>query len=302
MALKIALLFADGQVYFLGMILIMMAVLLARSQSRRRRMLANQTWITGAGLIFFSSTPAPIWFYAAWLGALAVWVLFNGRFGKQRPLGRAVAGAVIVTVCVTGLGLELPYWRIVPLEPAQLTRLYVIGDSLSAGTTPNERTWPEIFAADHPIELIDLSRAGETVNTAYDQALKVEPGPAVVILEIGGNDLLGETSPAGFERDLSRLLEQLHQPGKQLVMFELPLRPLGYRFGWIQRRLAAQYNIRLIPKRVLADVIGGIGHTSDGLHLSEKGHRRMADWVWRFTENVFVPNVLRSTPTSLAAP
>lgn len=296
MALKIALFFADGRAYFPGMILMMAAVLLARSQSRRRRALANWALLVGTGLVFFSVAPLPIWFYAIWLASLGTWLLFLGRFGQRYPAGRAAAGALMVTACIAGMAIELPRWRVAPLEPAQFTRLYVIGDSLSAGATRDERTWTQIFAANHPVELIDLSRAGETVNSACEQAAKIEPGPAVVILEIGGNDLLGETTAADFERGLSQLLEQAHQPGKQLVMFELPLPPLGYRFGWIQRRLAAQYNVRLIPKRVLADVIGGTGHTSDGLHLSEAGHRRMAGWVWHMTENA-----LRGTTTRPAA-
>ena len=70
------------------------------------------------------------------------------------------------------------------------------------------------------------------------------------------------------------------QPDVQVVMFELPLPPLYNDFGIVQRRLAAQYRVALIPKRVLAGVIAGSGSTIDSLHLSAEGHRAMADAVW----------------------
>jgi lysophospholipase L1-like esterase len=62
-------------------------------------------------------------------------------------------------------------------------------------------------------------------------------------------------------------------------MFELPLLPHKIAYGQIQRRLAAKYGVWLIPKRYFTDVIGGANATSDGLHLSEIGSRRMAALV-----------------------
>jgi hypothetical protein len=64
-------------------------------------------------------------------------------------------------------------------------------------------------------------------------------------------------------------------------MFELPLLPHRIAYGQIQRRLAAKYHISLIPKRYFIDVIGGADATSDGLHLSDAGMRRMAALVAR---------------------
>jgi lysophospholipase L1-like esterase len=62
-------------------------------------------------------------------------------------------------------------------------------------------------------------------------------------------------------------------------MFELPLLPNVIQYGQIQRRLAANYGVWLIPKRYFVGVISGANATSDGLHLSETGTRRMAALV-----------------------
>jgi acyl-CoA thioesterase-1 len=102
----------------------------------------------------------------------------------------------------------------------------------------------------------------------------------VVLLEIGGNDLLGSTSDEEFAVGLESLLQTVCRPGLQVVMFELPLPPFRNAYGRIQRRLAGQYGVALIPKRVLADIITQPGATLDSIHLSPLGHQHLADLVW----------------------
>ena len=62
-------------------------------------------------------------------------------------------------------------------------------------------------------------------------------------------------------------------------MFELPLPPFHHLYGRIQRKLARQFGVVLIPKRYFAKVLASPENTSDGLHLSEKGANLMADTV-----------------------
>ena len=116
--------------------------------------------------------------------------------------------------------------------------------------------------------------------TALRQAEELPPHGGIVLLEIGGNDLLGPTTVEQFETGLSRLLERVCVPGRTVLMFELPLPPLRNEFGRIQRRLARQYGIGLIPRRVLISVLTGEGATLDSIHLSPRGHGRLAETVW----------------------
>jgi acyl-CoA thioesterase-1 len=59
-------------------------------------------------------------------------------------------------------------------------------------------------------------------------------------------------------------------------MQELPLPPLGNRYGVAQRALAKKYGAALVPKWCLAWVLAKEGATVDGLHLSERGNRSLA--------------------------
>ena len=105
--------------------------------------------------------------------------------------------------------------------------------------------------------------------------LLVAAGPAVVLIEIGGNDLLDGGRAADFERDLGVLLRAASGPGHRLLLFELPVPPLHGRWLRIQRLVAARQGCRLLPRRVLASALLQ-PDSLDGLHLSPAGHGRLA--------------------------
>lgn len=118
------------------------------------------------------------------------------------------------------------------------------------------------------------------VKTALDQAGQIKAVNAVVIVEIGGNDLLGHTDRRTFYGQLDTLLGKLKNDNHRIVMFELPLLPFWNAYGTNQRVLAEKYGVTLIPKSCLAGVFGSKGATLDGLHLSQNGHNKLARAVF----------------------
>jgi acyl-CoA thioesterase-1 len=121
---------------------------------------------------------------------------------------------------------------------------------------------------------------GADVTSALRQADRLPAEGGLVILEIGGNDLLGSTSAAAFGEALGRLLDRVSIPGRTVLMFELPLPPFCNEYGRLQREQAARHGVLLIPKRALASVITGDDATLDALHLTKSGHQKLADAVW----------------------
>jgi acyl-CoA thioesterase-1 len=110
-------------------------------------------------------------------------------------------------------------------------------------------------------------------------AEKLTPDDRVILIELGGNDLLMGVSSDEYGKSLDALLSKLSAPNRTVIMFELPVLPNKIAYGQIQRRLGAQYRVSLIPKRYFAQVIGEANATTDGLHLSDSGSRRMAALV-----------------------
>jgi acyl-CoA thioesterase-1 len=134
------------------------------------------------------------------------------------------------------------------------------------------------------MDVRDLSFAGANARSALRKvraALDGADAPdAWVLVSIGGNDMLGNTSAADFAQDLEQLLVVARGEGshpRTVLMQELPLIPGAWAFRAAQRRLAAKHGVRLIPKRLLAGVVLAEENVVDGLHLSAAGHERMAE-------------------------
>lgn len=146
---------------------------------------------------------------------------------------------------------------------------------------------------------------GDTAASALKRVRTQGVNSSVVVVEIGGNDLLGSTSSTQFAQDLDTLLDYITRSGRQIIMFELPLPPFCHEYGRIQRTLARKYNVKLVPKRVFLSIIAGTDATLDSIHLSPAGHQQMADCVWRIVQAAFqqlpVTDMERDTLTEASA-
>lgn len=241
-------------------------------------------WAVGLVLVVLSATPLPFGYYALAGIVSLVWLILAKR--TRSGNGRTVWFVRGLNVLFAGLWIggilwEAPFHRRPRLTPVPVARLTVIGDSVSAGLGQRgDNAWPERLRQKHAVEVVDLSAAGATAGSAVRMVRDVRILPGIVLVQIGGNDLLGHTSVGQFEKDLEELLALLQGDDRQLVMFELPLPPLANRFGQAQRNLARTYRVRLIPKRVFLDVLLSSETTLDTIHLNQAGHEKMAKVVW----------------------
>jgi acyl-CoA thioesterase-1 len=274
--------FASGAAFFSGSICLL-AGLLAITFGRRKGLQAagRLLLLVSLFLIVASATPLPFWPWCLWAASLAFCLgALRPRF-SARSRWRMGALAAAVGCTAAAVGWEFPFHLRPRLPAGPFNRLVVIGDSLSAQDfTEGGDPWPRLLARDHRIEVVNLAFSGAKAGSAAKRAADEDFTGALVVLEIGGNDLLGSASPEQFEEDLDRLLGTVCRSAKTTAMLELPLPPLYNRFGAIQRRLARRHGVVLIPKRYFAGVLTGEEATIDRLHLSPAGHRRMADTIW----------------------
>jgi acyl-CoA thioesterase-1 len=230
-----------------------------------------------------SGTPMPLWFavplVAAW-GAYAFHGCGHESLRRRRAVGLTAAGLALLAA-----GLEIPWYLTRPAPAFTGKKLYVIGDSLTAGGFGEKARYTEQLAARAGIPVVNFAHAGGTAQSALEtQAPRLEQDdpPAWVFLSIGGNDMLHGTPAADFAANLEQLIVAARgDPARPrtLVMQELPVVPGCWSTGRTQRLLAAKYGVMLIPKRVEAAVLLGPRNTVDGVHLSPAGHDKMADVV-----------------------
>jgi len=218
---------------------------------------------------------------AVLLAAFVLWYI-RSNMAAPSPTAmrlRATAKAVLVFLLFVLPAIELSHRKMPRVVGAPSDHLVVIGDSNSAGIDPSIPAWPRVLERTTAISVKNLALPGATTVDALAMMGKLNPEDTVVLIEIGGNDLLAGTSSTDFSHALEAILSKVTMPGRTVVMFELPLLPHKVEYGRIQRQLAAQYRVWLIPKRFFAQVIRGENATSDGLHLSKVGADRMSALV-----------------------
>jgi acyl-CoA thioesterase-1 len=239
-----------------------------------------------AALLVLGAPPFPIWFQVV----TGIWILFVAidlwnykRIREISEVGRTSNKRRIVQIVsmlwiLVAMSFELPnHFVSLPHEP--VTKLLVIGDSVTAGLNNGDDTWPKQLSRRVQVELLDASQPGATVHSALKQNRLLGENLGHVIIEIGGNDMLEGLPSNTFESQLDELLTSACRPGRTVMMLELPLPPLCIKYGIAQRRLASKHDVYLIPKREFARILTSKGATVDSIHLSNEGHRRMSDWM-----------------------
>jgi acyl-CoA thioesterase I len=259
----------SGHAFFVGLTFVAASVLLGR----RWPVLTGTLLWTGLALAPLSATPLHPGAYAILVVSVIGWLLARRKASRVR---HPVAGAVLAVICVLFVA-ELADRGFSETTLDTNHPIVVIGDSLSAGLgSSREGTWPSLLAARHALRVTNLAQAGATLRSGLSQIRGMPPGPATVLVELGGNDVLGGIGAQQFAVDLRSLLATVTTQERSVLMFELPLLPFQNSYGRVQRRLCREYGVRLIPRSVLAGAVTLPGHTTDGLHLSPAGHAWLA--------------------------
>jgi lysophospholipase L1-like esterase len=279
---RVALYFASGESLYLGAALLLLVVVaptfLNRTQMLRvRNVLA---WVALAFMVM-ACPPFALVVDVIFLAVFVLWFITSNQSSASQTSMRLQRGLTLVlTLLLLVLpAIEFSHRRMPRITGIASDQLIVIGDSISSGLDPHVEAWPFVLQQTCGVEVRNLARPGAQVSEGLLMASGLTEGDHLVLIEIGGNDLLMGVSSDEYGKVLDALLRKVAGPNRTILMFELPLLPNKIAYGQIQRSLSAKYRVALIPKRYFAQVIGDADATTDGLHLSASGARRMAALV-----------------------
>ena len=176
---------------------------------------------------------------------------------------------------------------------AEARIILIVGDSLSAAYgIPVEQGWVSLLqehldGRDYPSRIINASIGGDTTANArarLPQALASHE-PAMVLLELGGNDGLRGLSLTEMKSNLGAMISSVQETGAQLLLVGVQLPPnYGPRytesFQAVYRELAAEHDLALLPS-----LVDGIGTEQnlmqqDGIHPNVSAQPLIRDRVW----------------------
>ncbi|HEY3054471.1 MAG TPA: GDSL-type esterase/lipase family protein, partial [Thermoanaerobaculia bacterium] len=279
----------SGQLFFAAAALFVAAAVFDISPCRDRRPVARRIAgflaLLSIPLAALSGTPVPLLLAIPTVTLTTAYVVMG--FGPRR---RGVMAGAAIALCLLAVAWELPYHLRSP-HVAIPSQLFVIGDSLSSGGFGEVTPWPDRLAREARVPTTNLAQPSDDTTGAsvhqVPQLPEIADSSHCVIIEIGGNDMLDGRPIEQFAHALDRLISAAGATGRRrVIMLELPLLPGRWRYGAVQRRLAAKHRIVLVPKRVMARVLLRKENTFDGIHLTQRGHdalaREMAAWLdWR---------------------
>lgn len=180
-------------------------------------------------------------------------------------------------------------------RPAQAAQpvILVLGDSLSAAHgIERDQGWVHLLQLKlhkqgYPYKLVNASVSGDTTDSGLSRlpfALK-QHHPAIVIIELGGNDGLRGLSLDEMQRNLIRMVKLARQAGAKVLLIRERIPPnLGQaytaRFSQRYEIVSEQAQVPLVPffLRGVADDPSLM--QSDGIHPNARGQPGMLKNVW----------------------
>lgn len=169
-----------------------------------------------------------------------------------------------------------------PLPPG--TVVLALGDSLTAGYgLAPEQAWPALLADRTGWKVVNGGISGDKTGDALARlpALMEEHAPRLVLVTLGGNDMLRKLPEAQTRADLARILERVRGGQAQAVLLATP-RPsvAGALFQNLSpppfyAEIAEENRVPLIEEAVSA-VLSDPDLKLDQLHPNAEGHKALA--------------------------
>lgn len=215
-------------------------------------------------------------------------------YGLHRLLGRPTMPGTLLLLGVLGL-----LWsHMVHTAPAKQEEfdqpvLLVMGDSLSAGYgIAVDATWVALLqrrlsSQGYDYQVVNASTSGETTGGARSRlprALSLH-SPAVVVLELGGNDGLRGLPVRQIRENFQAMIEQSQAAGARVVLVGMRIPPnygavYADRFHALYAQLAKQYDMPLIDFFLDGVAQDPALMQDDDIHPNAAAQPRLLDNLW----------------------
>ena len=176
--------------------------------------------------------------------------------------------------------------------------ILVFGDSISAGYgLPRvEQGWVALLQArlkeqGYGYQVVNASVSGETTEgglARLPRALNLHH-PAIVVLELGGNDGLRALPAAQMRDNLSRMTELAQAAGAKVALLGMRMPPnygpqYAAQFAQAYSDVARDKKLPFVPFVLVGIALSPGLMQADGIHPNEAGQPQLLDNVWPVLE------------------
>jgi acyl-CoA thioesterase-1 len=185
--------------------------------------------------------------------------------------------AVLLLLGLTGCGEKAP--RLPALSPSDV--VVAFGDSLTYGTGATEdESYPAVLSKLIGRTVVREGVPGEVSaqGLARLQAVVAEHQPRLVIVCLGGNDMLRKVADAGIKQNLRAIVKSLTERGVAVVLVGVPRPSLITSAPEFYGEVAKEFGVPYEGK-VVTSILYSPEMKSDPIHPNAAGYRKMAEAI-----------------------
>lgn len=190
---------------------------------------------------------------------------------------RSLAAALVIAVSVAGCGEKVPRLPAVGANDV----IVAFGDSLTYGTGASENeSYPAVLAQLIQRKVVKAGVRGEQTSGGLARLASVieEHRPALMIVCLGGNDMLRKADEAQTRNNLREIIRTIKGQGIAVVLVGVPKPALITSAPGFYAEIAKEFAVPYEGK-IVTSVLYQPDLKVDPIHPNAAGYRKMAEAI-----------------------
>lgn len=159
------------------------------------------------------------------------------------------------------------------------SKIVAFGDSLTAGYgASEEESYPAILSELLGVEVSNYGISGEDTSTGLERIpeMLADEKPTLVLLCMGGNDMLREQDPSQTKENLDQMISLIRAEGSDVILVGVPKPGLTLSVPKLYKDLAKKHGLPL-EAEALRGILKKSSLKSDTIHPNAAGYRVFAE-------------------------